>query len=70
MEMGADRYGPYKFLGTDTLQEAMDEVVDLANYARMTYIKLWLLQQEIAKLAQKHPVADAQGFVPTKEFMQ
>jgi len=67
---GAEKYGPAKFLEVDTLQEAMDEVLDLANYARMTYIKLFLLQESLKKIVSKHPAADAQGFVPMKEFMQ
>jgi hypothetical protein len=45
--MGAEKYGPGKFLTVDTLQEALDEVVDLANYARYTYIRLRLLQEAI-----------------------
>jgi hypothetical protein len=40
---GADKYGPLKFLTVNTLEEAMQEVLDLGNYARYTYIRLWLL---------------------------
>jgi hypothetical protein len=69
MELGAEKYGPAKFLAVDTLQEAMDEVLDLANYARMTYIKLYLLQFSTDKLAEEQaPVKE--GFVPMKEFLQ
>jgi|SRR5690349_7536687 len=39
-ELGAAKYGPTKFILVDTLEEAIQEVVDLANYARYTYIKL------------------------------
>lgn len=46
-KMGAEKYGPGKFLTVDTIQEALDEVVDLANYARYTYIRLRLLQEAI-----------------------
>lgn len=42
-EMGHDKYGPVKFLEVNALGEAMNEVIDLANYARYTWIKLALL---------------------------
>lgn len=45
---GAEKYGPFKFLEANTLEEAMFELADLANYARYTFIKLWLLNEEIA----------------------
>lgn len=45
--MGEEKYGPGTFLGVDTMQEAMDEVADLANYARYTYIKLRVLQEKV-----------------------
>ena len=66
-EMGAKKYGPGKFLVVDTLQEAMDEVVDLANYARYTYIKLALLQAAIAQqVPEGGPVSS--GFIKTRDF--
>jgi hypothetical protein len=65
MEKGAEKYGAFKFLGVDTLEEAMQEVLDLANYARMTYIKLRLLKEEIA--AASVPQADTEGFKSFKE---
>jgi hypothetical protein len=70
MEAGAEKYGALKFLTVDTLGEAMDEVLDLSNYARMTYIKLYLLRAQLAQLNADNPVVDNQGFVPTKEFRQ
>jgi hypothetical protein len=70
MRLGEEQYGPYKFLGVDTLQEAMDEVIDLVNYGRMTYIKLYLLQASLKKIEADHPAVDKSGFVPMKEFLQ
>jgi hypothetical protein len=70
MQLGEEKYGPVKFLGVDTLQEAMDEVVDLANYARMTYVKLWLLNKRVAQMAVESAKPDKQGFIPMKEFLQ
>lgn len=42
-EMGEEKYGPVKFMTVNSIEEAMAEIVDLANYARYTYIKLALL---------------------------
>lgn len=44
-EMGREKYGPVKFLEVNAFQEAMDEVADLANYARYAWIKLALLAE-------------------------
>ena len=49
---------------------AMDEVLDMSNYMRMTYIKLVILQAHIAKLAAESPAVNEKGFVPMKEFLQ
>lgn len=43
--MGAEKYGPGSFVGVDTIEMAIHEVLDLANYARYTFIRLRLLQQ-------------------------
>jgi hypothetical protein len=53
-EMGAEKYGPVKFMTVNSIEEAMAEIVDLANYARYTYIKL-------ALLATSGPVASLIG---------
>lgn len=47
-QMGAKKYGPVKFLEVDSLEEAVQEVLDIANYARYTYIKLRMLQVSLA----------------------
>jgi hypothetical protein len=44
-DAGQQKYGPNTYLNIDTLQHAIDEVVDLFNYARFTYVKLRLLQE-------------------------
>lgn len=49
-EMGAEKYGPGKFLTADTLQEALEEIVDLANYARYTFIKIRALQDRLPEI--------------------
>jgi hypothetical protein len=63
---GAEKYGPGKFMSVDTLQEAIDEVVDLANYARYTFIKLRLLQDSLAELLAATPASS--GFIKTSDL--
>jgi hypothetical protein len=46
-DMGEKKYGPGKFLNVDTMDEALMEIVDLANYARYTFVKVRLLQDRI-----------------------
>jgi hypothetical protein len=69
IEKGQEKYGPFKFLGADLIEEAMQEVLDLNNYARFLYIKLFILRMGMPKVVNKHPAADAEGFVPTKTLM-
>jgi len=47
--MGAEKYGPFSFFNKDMFEEACQEVLDLANYARYSYIKLRLTQLQIAE---------------------
>jgi hypothetical protein len=70
MELGAEKYGPVKFLAVDTLEEGMQELLDLSNYARMTFIKIYILKQYLDKLTAEHPAVNKEGFVPMKEFLQ
>jgi len=56
-DMGEKKYGPGKFLNVDTMDEALMEIIDLANYARYTYVKVRLLQDRI----QAEEVAREQG---------
>jgi hypothetical protein len=46
---GADKYGPFKFLGADVIQETLEEIADMANYARYQYIKLRMLQVRLSE---------------------
>jgi hypothetical protein len=62
--MGAEKYGAFKFLGANTLEEAMFELVDLGNYARYTFIKLYLMNLQIsAKYGEMDMPA---SFTPSK----
>jgi hypothetical protein len=48
--MGQEKYGPIKFTHVNTLKEAREEVIDLANYALYTYIKLCLLDEDVVNM--------------------
>jgi hypothetical protein len=65
-EMGGQKYGPGKFLVVDTLEEALDEILDLANYARYTFIKLRLLQERLKDMVPPASVPTSE-FIPSKD---
>lgn len=53
-----------KFNGVDTLEEALMEIVDLSNYARYTFIKIRLLQIQVAALSADISLEQIpQGFI-------
>ena len=68
LEKGKEKYGEFKFFTVDTLEEAMQECLDGANYFRFMYIKLYLLQQSVNKIKQEEPRIDRQGFISTAEM--
>lgn len=43
-EAGAKEYGVVTFLGNDVMRMMMEELADTANYCRMQFIKLMMLQ--------------------------
>jgi hypothetical protein len=65
---GNQKYGKFTFLKMPTLTMAMEEVVDLANYARYTFVKLALLQHAIRQIQDKS-VAGAEGFHSMEEVL-
>lgn len=54
LEIGAEEYGKYAYLGNDVLDMLMEELLDTANYAMMQYVKIYLI---------KHTLEDG-GFIP------
>lgn len=71
--MGQKKYGPVKFLEVNSLQMAMQEVIDLANYARYTWIKLALMAHldsggTVDGKEVDHPTDVVQGPAPTTFF--
>lgn len=65
-KMGAQKYGPGKFLTVDTIEEALMEIVDLANYARYTFIKLRMLQEAILVQGTDAGVVTPGGFMSSE----
>jgi len=45
--MGEKKYGDGTFLDKDTIRMAMDEAIDIANYMRYTYVKLFLMREGV-----------------------
>lgn len=43
--MGAQKYGEGTWLNVDTLESCIEELIDMANYIRYTYLKLRLMQE-------------------------
>lgn len=49
-DMGKEKYGPVKFLEVDSIEMALEEITDMSNYLRYTFIKLKQLQFAIASM--------------------
>jgi hypothetical protein len=47
---GEEKYGAGTWLGIDTVEHALDEVLDMGNYVKFTYIKLRLMQDGLKDL--------------------
>lgn len=52
-QTGAEEYGPFKFLENDTLGMLEEELADIANYARYTFIKVRMMRLALAGEATK-----------------
>lgn len=65
MAAGSTEYGPFAFLDNDTLKMALEELVDLSNYAKMTFIKLARLSPEVDNLLEVYMnQVGAESFIP------
>jgi hypothetical protein len=75
---GAEEYGEFKFLANDMVRFIAEELADIANYCRYTYMKLRLMEKVInaggsdltdfvarAYGDPEHPVSS--GFAPSAE---
>jgi hypothetical protein len=69
-ELGQEKYGAFKFLGANTVEEAMFELVDLSNYARYTFIKLALMNDQLdEKLSGLGIDIGPDSLIPSKPSM-
>jgi hypothetical protein len=64
---GAEKYGAIGFFERNTVSEAMDEVVDLSNYARYTYVKLYIMNLQLDAALGEEETAEFQPNVPSME---
>jgi hypothetical protein len=65
---GERKYGALTFLDNPTLDMALEEIVDLANYARYTFIKVVILKFQIAQM-QKQAAGGTDGFFTTEQIV-
>lgn len=67
-DTGRTKYGIFTFLEMPTLEMALEELADLANYARYTFIKVVLLRQSI-KQVQDQALGAVDGFFTTQDIL-
>jgi hypothetical protein len=58
---GEEKYGNFKWLGTDLIEELCQELLDTANYARYHFIKLRMLQMHLEQDERIQSLADEGG---------
>jgi len=46
-DMGERKYGPGTWLGVDTLEMIIEELIDIANYVRFSFVKLRMIQETL-----------------------
>lgn len=49
---GQEEYGKFTFLGNDVIRMMMEELADTANYCRMQFVKLMVLQEHIESMIE------------------
>jgi hypothetical protein len=67
-DMGRSKYGILTFLEMPTFEMALEELADLSNYARYTFIKIMLLRDSVKKL-QQQALGSAEGFFTSEEIL-
>lgn len=65
--VGAAEYGHFTFLGNDVVRMMMEELADTANYCRMQFIKLMMLQHVMEDTLGEDSPMGAQAFKGTSE---
>lgn len=65
-ELGQEEYGAFTFLENDVIRMMCEELADIANYARMQFIKILLMARE-TDLELNLPQIGVQSFKGTGE---
>jgi hypothetical protein len=52
LDIGAAEYGPTAFVSADTIQMMLEELSDIVNYCKFTYIKLRLYQERLIAMEE------------------
>lgn len=67
---GNAKYGKFTFLEMPTIEMCKEEIADMANYLRFTFIKLVMLQDNISKIQQASVWAgNVDGFYPVEQVL-
>jgi hypothetical protein len=56
--MGAEKYGPLDFVSNDVLRMILEELSDVANYARYAFIKASIIGTVLKGLQNPEPRQD------------
>ena len=51
---GAEEYGEFTFMKNNTFDMMIEELADIVNYCRFTYIKLRIFQEEVQNALSEH----------------
>jgi hypothetical protein len=69
---GEEEYGHNTFLTAPTIEMGLEELADLCNYVRYTYIRLYLFNKAMAKHSQEYDKTlkgrNQDGFIPLGEM--
>lgn len=60
-EAGAAEYGALTFIGNDVVRMMCEELADTANYCRMQFVKLMLLQEVLVDTLGERPFPTPEG---------
>lgn len=66
-KIGQERYGPLTFLGNDVIRMMAEELADTANYCRMQFVKIMMLQAHLTNELEDE-VGDADVTIGLKAF--
>jgi hypothetical protein len=68
MARGAEEYGELAFLDRNTINEVMEEIADVINWATFVYLKMYMVRQAYTALQQNAPL-DEHGFISMQQLL-